>query len=83
MDTVSLFDAKNRLSASIDRIEDGREVSTTRHGKPVARFVPIAPQAGQGRSAVQKLRTPRQSIAGRGEVFTRADLTEYRDEGRR
>lgn len=52
MDTVSLFDAKNRLSALIDRIEGGEEVTITRRGKPVARMVPIAPRAKLGRDAV-------------------------------
>lgn len=83
METVSLFDAKNRLSALIDRIEDGEEVTITRRGKAVARLVPIAPKAELGRGAVRKLRTLRQSIAGRGEVFTREELTAYRDDGRR
>jgi prevent-host-death family protein len=83
METVSLFDAKNRLSALVDEVEDGREVTITRRGKRVARLVPVAPPAAQGRNAVDKLRALRQSIAQRGEVFTWVELKSYRDEGRR
>ena len=36
MDTVSLFDAKNRLSALVDLVEEGQEVTITRRGKPAA-----------------------------------------------
>lgn len=34
--------AKNRLSALIDRVEEGEEQIITRHGRPVAVVVPYA-----------------------------------------
>jgi prevent-host-death family protein len=83
MDTVNLFDAKNRLSALVDQAEAGLEVTITRRGRPVARLVPVASEADKGRTAVQKLRALRQSIAARGETFTWDELKSYRDEGRR
>jgi prevent-host-death family protein len=83
MDTVNLFDAKNRLSALVDQVEEGREVTITRRGKAVARLVPVVSQADQGRAAATKLRALRTSIAARLEVFTRDELAAYRDEGRR
>ena len=83
MNTVSLFDAKNRLSALIDQVEEGQEVTITRRGKPVARLVPIAAQADRANRAVEKLRALRQSIAARGKSFSAAELKTYRDEGRR
>ena len=83
MDTISLFDAKNRLSALVDDVEDGEAVTITRRGKPVARLVPIASDADRGRDAVAKLRCLRQSIAQRGQAFTWEELKAYRDEGRR
>ncbi|MEA2790179.1 MAG: hypothetical protein QOG73_2585 [Acetobacteraceae bacterium] len=82
MDTVSLFDAKNRLSALIDLVGEGQEVTITRRGKPVARLVPEISRSQQNRNAVEKLRALRQGIAQRGEAFTRDDLRAYRDEGR-
>ncbi len=40
MTTVSVADAKARLSELLDRASQGEEVVITRHGKPVARLVP-------------------------------------------
>jgi prevent-host-death family protein len=83
MDAISLFDAKNRLSALIDQVAGGQKVTITRRGKPVARLVPVAPETEQVRNAVANLRALRQNIAARGEVFTWDQLRAYRDEGRR
>ena len=41
---MNIFDAKNKLSHYISIAERGREVIITRHGKPVAKLVPIDPQ---------------------------------------
>ncbi len=40
--TWQLQDAKNRLSALIDAVEDGHEQIITRHGVPVGVVVPYA-----------------------------------------
>jgi prevent-host-death family protein len=40
MDSISLADAKARLSELIDRAEAGEEICITRRGKPVARLLP-------------------------------------------
>ena len=39
-DTVPLADAKAKLSALVDRAEQGASVTITRHGRPVAKLVP-------------------------------------------
>jgi prevent-host-death family protein len=83
MDPISLFEAKNRLSALIDQVSEGQEVTITRRGTPVARLVPVTTQSQQNRKAVEKLRALRLSIAQRGEAFTRDELRAYRDDGRR
>jgi prevent-host-death family protein len=83
MDTVSLFDAKNRLSALVDAVEAGQEVTITRRGHAVARLVPVTPVKDEPRHAAEKLRALRQSIAERGEAFAWDDLRALRDEGRR
>lgn len=36
---IGTFEAKNRFSELLDRVEKGEEVTITRHGKPVARLV--------------------------------------------
>jgi len=41
MKSVSLADAKARLSALVEEAHSGEEVFITRHGKPMARLVPI------------------------------------------
>ncbi len=43
-DTTSLADAKAHLSALVTRVEQGAEVTITRHGKPVAKLVPVQPK---------------------------------------
>jgi prevent-host-death family protein len=83
VDTISLFDAKNRLSALVDQVEEGHELTITRRGKPVARLVPVSAPAGQGAEAAVRLLRLRQGIAGRSEVFTWDELKTYRDIGRR
>jgi len=43
MQEIGLFEAKNKLSALVDRVEHGAEIVITRRGKPVAKLVPAAP----------------------------------------
>jgi prevent-host-death family protein len=83
MNTISLFDAKNRLSALVDQVEEGQEVTITRRGKPVARLVPVAAEIDRSRHAVERLRALRETIAKQGATFSWEELKTYRDEGRR
>ncbi len=39
-ETVGLAEAKNKLSELIDRVEQGEEITITRHDHAVARLVP-------------------------------------------
>ena len=41
MKTVNLAEAKAKLSALVEQAEAGEIVCITRHGKPVARLVPL------------------------------------------
>lgn len=41
MRTIGAFEAKNRLSELLANVENGEEVTITRHGRAVARLVPI------------------------------------------
>jgi len=65
MNDVALFEAKNRLSELIHRVEAGEEITITRRGKVVARLVPPAPEeAGQrARDAIAGLRASRQGVS--------------------
>jgi prevent-host-death family protein len=37
---IGAFEAKNKLSALLDRVEMGEVIIITRHGRPVAKLVP-------------------------------------------
>lgn len=39
---VGLFEAKTHLSELVARASEGETITITRHGKPVARLVPVA-----------------------------------------
>ena len=40
MPSVGLFDAKTHLSALLERVAQGEEITITKHGNPVAILVP-------------------------------------------
>ena len=41
MKKIGAFEAKNRLSELLDAVENGEEIMITKHGRPVARLVPV------------------------------------------
>ena len=43
---VSVYAAKTNLSKLLARVEEGGDVVITRSGRPVARLVPVRPDAG-------------------------------------
>ncbi len=65
MNDVALFEAKNRLSELIHRVEAGEEFAITRRGKVVARLVPAAPHDPGQRAldAIAGLRGSRQGVS--------------------
>ena len=50
MDRVGIYEAKAKLSELVDQAGRGMEVTITRHGKPVAKLVPVRAPAAAGRS---------------------------------
>jgi prevent-host-death family protein len=40
---VNIYAAKTQLSRLVDRASAGEEVVITRHGRPIARLVPVGP----------------------------------------
>ena len=65
MSEVALFDAKNRLSELIDRVEAGEEFVITRRGKVVARLAaPLSDDRAQrANDAIAVLRASRQGVS--------------------
>jgi prevent-host-death family protein len=76
---VGLFEAKTHLSALIDRVERGDEITITRRGVPVARLVP-ARGASRKRvgEAIERIRALRKGVNLKG-----VTIRELIEEGRR
>jgi prevent-host-death family protein len=79
MKTVGTFEAKTHLSALLERVERGEEITITRHGKAVARLVP-AGAAGRDRmqDTVERLKAFR-----RGRRLGNLSAKALIEEGRR
>ena len=82
MREVGAFEAKNKFGQLLDWVEHGEEVTITRHGKEVARLVPVRRGFNRdaARAAIQRIRDrAEQRQLGR---FDWAEWKSYRDEGR-
>ena len=85
MTSVGAFEAKTHLSALLDRVEQGEEVTITRHGRPVAKLVPagILDQKA-ARATVTRIVAAREELARTLErPFTIDEIIELKNEGRR
>ena len=51
MERVGIHEAKSRLSELIERAKTGEEVTITRHGKAVAKLVPVRARSGKAERA--------------------------------
>lgn len=82
MREVGAFEAKNRFGQLLDLVEQGEEVTITRHGKEVARLVPARPAHNreQARAALQRIRDRAESVKLGHPDW--AEWKAYRDEGR-
>jgi prevent-host-death family protein len=82
MKEVGAFEAKNSLSALLDLVERGEEVTITRHGKPVARLVPPRgrPNREEARAAAERIRERARKLKL---GITLEEALAWRDEGRR
>ena len=82
MRQVGAFEAKNKLGQLLDLVERGEEVTITRHGKEVARLVPVKQgfNREEARAAVRRIRE-RAEQRNLGQ-FDWAEWKACRDEGR-
>ena len=77
--SVGAFEAKNRFSELLERVNHGTEVVITKHDRPVAKLVPMsAPEAAERKKTTAELRalSKRYSLKG-------LSVRELIDEGRR
>lgn len=81
MDEVGILEARNTLSALIERVERGEEVTITRHGKPVAKLVSTdtdETRKARARAAIEWIRANRS-----GNTLDGTSIKDMIEEGRR
>ena len=81
MGVIGAFEAKNKLSDLLDRVEHGEGLTITRHGKPVAKLVlhDAGPDRSKARAAHDRMVERRKHmILGSG-----LTIREMIDEGRK
>lgn len=79
MKEIGAFEAKNKLAHLLDLAEKGEEIIITRHGKQVARLLPISRPFDReaARQAVEEIRKMR-----KGMRMDDATIKELINEGR-
>lgn len=75
--SVGIYEAKNKLSELLDRVEAGEVIAVTRHGKQVALLTPVHTQHPSARQAIDRLRQLRKGVRLGG-----LSIKALRDEGR-
>lgn len=82
MREVGTLEARNSLSALIDLVEKGEEITITRHGKPVARLVAPTkvPDVEKARQAVRDILELRKLVKPDPDGLT---VRDYIEMGRR
>ena len=80
MREVGSYEAKTRLPELLKAVEKGETIVVTRHGKAVARIVPVA--GGGHEEATAVIARMKQARARRAKV-SRAEILAARDEGRK
>lgn len=83
MSEIGAFEAKNTLSALLERVKKGEEITITLRGTPVAKLGPITPSTNpdKGRDAVRAMRELADSI--NAPKLGWEEIKKMRDEGRR
>jgi prevent-host-death family protein len=72
--TVNVYEAKTRLSQLLARVEEGEEIIIARHGRPVARLMPL----GERRAARQPgIWRGKIKIADDFDAFSDADAVDW------
>ena len=55
MDQIGAYEAKTHLPRLLDRVAQGESLTITRHGKPVARLVPMADDRERAKEAAARI----------------------------
>ena len=63
MESIGSYEAKTHLPRLLDRVARGESLTITRHGRPVARLVPLEKDSqDRARSAAQRIRERRSRL---------------------
>ena len=76
---IGAYEAKTHLPRLLDRVARGESLTITRHGKPVARLVPVAGERQRAREAATRIVERRKHL----KRVPLADLIETIHEGHR
>ena len=79
--TVGAYEAKTHLAQLLEQVELGGSVTITKHGRAVARLVPVDVRWTDPQDAIVQIRAARAARAGRGHGGD--PIREMIDEGRR
>lgn len=77
INSVGIYEAKNKLSELLDRVEAGEVIAITRHGKQIALLTPIHQERPSARQVIEHLRQIR-----KGSRLGGLRIKDLRDEGR-
>jgi prevent-host-death family protein len=78
MKQVGVYDAKTHLPRLLDEVERGETVTITRHGRPVAKLVPVDGNRRNVQEAIEAIRE-----FGRRHPRGDLNIKELIEEGRR
>lgn len=78
MKQVGVYEAKTKLPSLLDDVERGQSVTITRHGRPVARLVPISRRQRSVKEVIEAIEEFR-----KGHTLAGLTVRELIEEGRR
>jgi len=62
METIGAYEAKTHLPSLLDRVARGESLTITRHGKPVARLVPLPGDRTLAKQAAARIEERRRHL---------------------
>ncbi|MDE0153533.1 MAG: type II toxin-antitoxin system prevent-host-death family antitoxin [Gammaproteobacteria bacterium] len=62
MEMIGAYEAKTHLPKLLDRVARGENLVITRHGKPVAKLVPVKTAQEQAKEALERIIERRRDI---------------------
>ncbi len=78
MRTIGAYEAKTHLPSLLDQVEHGETITITKHGREVARLVPVTPPSEKPDSVIDALRSARSGVR-----IGRLSVRKMIDDGRR